>query len=372
MPTSAELPELSPLDELRARLMPGALLFSLADNAQALELRTELRQPGLAWVSWTQRQALLQAWRYSAQERYSSMGDKEAPTVREWLRPQFKHWKEGPDGVSSLQLDLAGLDSAIRQCGLEALADHPVSVLSNGESARACLAGALAQDPKVLVLHDLAEGLDAGGRKLLLGLGQRLAAEDRAVLFLASRPSLLPIAPPALLELEVAAQDLAHPEIFRCQALTLGASERPLIENLNWVIRGGEAWWLRGDNGIGKSTLMAYLTGEHPMAWAGSWRFLERSREAYVPLEKLREQVVLVSPEVAAAEKKPILVLLAEALTGPARLLLLDEALRGLNEEALEAWHGRLKAWLSPDRAMVFVCHDPAEIPTVLNQSLEL
>ena len=372
MPTSAEAPELCPLDELRARLMPGALLFALADSAQALELRTALRQPGLAWVGWIQRQALLQAWRFSAQERYSSMGGKEAPSVREWLRPQFKHWREGRDGVSALRFDAAGLDAAIRLCGLEALADHPVSVLSNGESARACLAGALAQDPRVLVLQDLAEGLDASGRRLLLDLGKRLASEDRAVLFLATRPSLLPVALPQFLALEISTQDLAHSEIFRCEALKLGANDRPLIDGLDWTIRGGDAWWLRGDNGIGKSTLLAYLSGEHPMAWAGSWRLLERGRQAYTPLEKLREQVALVSPETAAAAREPILVMLAKALTSSARLLLLDEALRGLNEEAVEAWHGRLKAWLSPERAVVFVCHDPTEIPPVLNQSLEL
>ncbi len=192
MPTSAELPALSPLAGLRARLTPGALLFALADAAQAAALREELRQEGLAWVGWAQRQAFLQTGRPAAQERFSSMAGRDAPSVRDWLLPLFKRWSEDSAGISTLHLDAQGLEDAIRHCGLEALAQRPVSLLSNGEAARACLAAALAQEPRVLVLQDLAEGIDAAGRRLLLEVAQSLVEHGRAVLFLASRPSLFP------------------------------------------------------------------------------------------------------------------------------------------------------------------------------------
>jgi ABC-type molybdenum transport system ATPase subunit/photorepair protein PhrA len=371
MPTSAELPDLSPLQGLRARLTPGALLFALADGAQVAQLRGGLRQEGLAWVGWAQRQAFLQAGRPAAQERYSSMAGRDAPGVRDWLLPLFKRWSEDGTGISKLQLDEAGLEAAIQHCGLASLAERPVSLLSNGEAARACLAAALAQDPQVLVLHDLAEGIDAAGRRLLLEVAQGLIGHGRAVLFLASRPSLFPQAAvtegPAL-----NSPPGDGPEIFRCEALDLEAGDWPLIPGLDWRIRGGEAWWLQGPNGRGKSTLMAYLSGEHPQAWARSWALLGQGRGAYTPLSCLRSQVAWVSPELTAVAKKPILTLLEEALASPAQLLLLDEALRGLDAAALSDWHARLGAWLQPGRALVFICHDPLEAPPCLNQRLVL
>jgi ABC-type molybdenum transport system ATPase subunit/photorepair protein PhrA len=371
MPTSAEGLVLCPLRELRARLTPGALLFALAEEAQAAGLREELRREGLAWVGWSQRQAFMQAWRPAAQERYSSMAGRDAPALRDWLSPQFQRWHSGEGGVSALRLDEAGLASAMLHCGLEGLASRPVSLLSNGESARACLAGALAQEPEVLVLQDLAEGLDAPGRRLLLEVGQGLASRGRAVLFLASRPSLFPqaqISEPARL---APAPDRGG-ELFCCQALALEAGDRPLLSGLDWTILGGEAWRLRGANGRGKSTLLAYLSGEHPQAWARSWSLLAEGRQAYTPLERLRASVAWVSPELTAVAKRPILDLLDGALRGPARLLLLDEVLRGLDAKAVSAWQQRLCAWLGPDKALVFVCHDPLEAPACLNRSLDL
>jgi ABC-type molybdenum transport system ATPase subunit/photorepair protein PhrA len=372
MPTSADQPELSELQGLRARLTPGALLYVLADAAQAAQLRDDLRQDGLAWLGWPQRQAFMQAWRPAAQERYSSMAGRDAPTVRDWLSPLFKRWVEGPDQISTLNLDPQALNAAIRLCGLEGLAKQPVSLLSNGEAARACLAAALAQEPKILVLHDLAEGLDKVGRQVLLALGRRLAGQGHAVLFIASRPSLFPQAVLLPSHPDFSSEPGPGPEIFRCKNLGLEAGERPLFKALDWQIHGGEAWWLHGANGQGKSTLLAFLSGEHPQAWARSWSLLGKGRGAYTPLAALRSQVAWVSPELAATARQPILDLLDRALNGPARLLLLDEVLRGLDEASLAQWQRRVDAWMGPDKALVFVCHDPLEAPGCLNRQISL
>jgi ABC-type molybdenum transport system ATPase subunit/photorepair protein PhrA len=372
MPTPAEPFELSPLQDLRARLVPGALLFALADAREATRLQGELSQETVAWVGWGQRQRLLHAWRPSAQERYSSMAGREAPTLRQWLAVSFRRWLPDAAGISRLKDDAGAVEAALGSCALSSLAESPVSLLSNGEAARACLAAALAQRVSVFVLQDLAEGMDARGRELLQSLGRRLAGEGKAVLFLASRPSLLPqvLADPSR---ALEAMDPGPgPQIFACRGLNLDAGERPLIRNLDWELRGGEAWWLRGPNGRGKSTLLAYLSGDHPQAWAKSWRLHGLGREAYTPLQALRNEVSWVSPELAAVAERPILELLGEALERPSRLLLLDEALRGLNEASLMFWHQRLAVWMSAERALVFVCHDPAEAPPGLTHFLDL
>ena len=123
MPTSADEPTLTPWTQLRARLTPGALLFSLAAPSEAEELRATLPRAGLAWVGWRQREALLREGRPSAQERYSSRAGTGSPPLGDWLAPAFSHWREDGGGVAHAVVAWARLDRALRLCQLEGLAD---------------------------------------------------------------------------------------------------------------------------------------------------------------------------------------------------------------------------------------------------------
>ena len=364
---------LTPLSDLRARLTPGSLCFALAGRDQAQALRQALSGEGRVWLSWRQREALLGAWRPAAQERYHSVAGRDAPSVADWLAPRFRHWQAGPDGVSRLVDDPAGLERMLKRCHLGPLAGRSISLFSNGEAARACLAAALAQRPALLVMDDLSEGLDADGRGLLLEAARDAAKEGVAVLVLASRPGLLPwsgaVGSPAAPS--PPPRD-PGPEIFRCQGLGLDAGAAPLLRGLDWTLRGGEAWWLQGVNGAGKSTLLAYLSGEHPQAWAQSWRLMGQERGHWTPIPRLKEQVAWVSPELAAAAQVPMLSLLERALAGSAHLLLLDEPLRGLDSAQLKQWEARLGKAAGLDRAVVFITHAPEEAPLWLNRVLRL
>jgi ABC-type molybdenum transport system ATPase subunit/photorepair protein PhrA len=370
---SGEARGLTPLDDLRARLTPGSLCFALADRDQALALRQGLPDESRVWLSWRQREALLGAWRPAAQERYHSVAGRDAPSVSDWLAPRFRHWQEGPDGVSRLVDDPAGLAGILRRCHLEPLARRSISLFSNGEAARACLAAALAQRPSLLVMEDLSEGLDADGRALLLTVAENAAEEGMAVLVLASRPGLLPWSESAGSPAAPSRPPQhAGAEIFRCSGLDLNAGAAPLLKGLDWTLRAGEAWWLQGVNGAGKSTLLAYLSGEHPQAWAQSWRLMGRERGHWTPIPALRSQVAWVSPELAAAAHGSMLSLLERALASPAPLLLLDEPLRGLNDRQLAQWEARLGKAVGQERAVVFITHAPEEAPPWLNRILRL
>jgi ABC-type molybdenum transport system ATPase subunit/photorepair protein PhrA len=371
MPTSAE-PPLTPLNELRARLKPGALHFSLADPAEARAWRAEAPIEGLAWLGWGQRERLLREERPSAQERYSSQGGRHGLSLGAWLAPAYERWREGAGGVHHRHLDLFHLERNVQLCQLEGLVERPVSLLSNGEAARACLARALGGRPRLLVLDDFCEGLDAPGREGLWAALRELAAEGLAIAFLASRPKLFPWAIPAWAPLEEA-EPGPGPIIFRSRGLDLSAGELTLLRDLDWEIRGGEAWWVQGLNGAGKSSLLAYLSGEHPQAWAQDWELLGAGRPAWTPLAKLRDAVAWVSPELAAAARRPLHVLLDEALRSDAALLLLDEPMRGLHEHEAAAWRARLSLALSTGKqALVFVSHDPDEAPPGHSHTLRL
>ncbi|HTB22043.1 MAG TPA: ATP-binding cassette domain-containing protein [bacterium] len=371
--------DLTALEDLRARLTPGALCFSLATPEEAETLRLSLPQEGRIWVGWRQREALLRAWRPAAQERYHSVAGRDAPSLRAWLEDSFKVWRESGRGDWRIEVEGARVEEALALCGLGGLESRSLSLLSNGEAARACLAAALGSKPALLVLDDLTEGLDAKGRKMLSKLARTLAGKGTAVLVLASRESLFPWAaavrraPQGLSDLSLVPRPLSE-EVFSCEGLSLEAGGRILVKSLYWKLYEGENWWVEGPNGAGKSTLLAYLSGEHPQAWAQSWRLKGEGREAWTPPALLRSAVAWVSPELAAASGRPLGEMLSRALESSASLLILDEALRGLDREAL----GRCEEDLArsfrerPGRSVVFVSHDFHEIPPGINRVLHL
>lgn len=59
------------------------------------------------------------------------------------------------------------VDAAIRRVGLQGLEARPPHHLSGGEKRRACLAGVLACEPKILVLDEPTSSLDPRGRREL-------------------------------------------------------------------------------------------------------------------------------------------------------------------------------------------------------------
>jgi ABC-type molybdenum transport system ATPase subunit/photorepair protein PhrA len=345
----------------------------LAESAWAEAFRRDLPAAGWAWVGWRQREGFLRAYRPAAQERYHSVAGRETPGVREWLSDRFMEWRLASDQTWKPLLNAERRERALELCGLGTLAERPVSLLSNGEAARACLAAALGGTPApgILVMEDLTEGLDAQGRATLWAAARALAGGGAAVLVLASRESLLPWAVPAPKPLAVAPG--GGEVVFHCEGLDLDAGAKTLVRGLEWTLRRGEAWRLTGANGAGKSSLLAFLSGEHPQAWAKSWNLLGKDRFGYTPPPALRREVAWVSPELAAASGRPLEAMLAGALEGSAPLVLLDEALRGLSPAALARCEARLEeAFSSHDRCVVFVTHDPSEAPEWINRGLRL
>jgi ABC-type molybdenum transport system ATPase subunit/photorepair protein PhrA len=53
----------------------------------------------------------------------------------------------------------------------------------------------------------------------------------------------------------------------------------PIIKNLNWTVKNGEKWHIRGRNGSGKTTLLSLITLDHPQSWNKSIKIfgIERS-----------------------------------------------------------------------------------------------
>ncbi len=73
----------------------------------------------------------------------------------------------------------ARVSDALAVCGLRGLGDRPVHRLSGGEKRRACIAGALAMRPRLMLLDEPSAALDLRSRRAVIGL---LAGLEAALL----------------------------------------------------------------------------------------------------------------------------------------------------------------------------------------------
>lgn len=158
------------------------------------------------------------------------------------------------------------------------LRSRMIATLSAGERQRIALAALLAVDPQVLVLDEPLAYLDAGAADRLLGLLEGLARVKKTVLIFehrrdmvrpavdreiymaagctraapASMPGFSPIAPagagaPAL--------------VFEGVDFTWSGTPPPLLAKISFAVRQGESVVLLGDNGSGKTTILALAMG---------------------------------------------------------------------------------------------------------------
>ncbi|MGL1933659.1 MAG: ATP-binding cassette domain-containing protein [Fibrobacterales bacterium] len=93
-------------------------------------------------------------------------------------------------------------------------------------------------------------------------------------------PQLVPIAehradfhttPPYTLH-ELLPQPLMEPpqvphELVNCINVSVSHLDKPILSDINWTIKKGEFWQLKGPNGSGKTTLLTMITGDNPKGY---------------------------------------------------------------------------------------------------------
>jgi molybdate transport system ATP-binding protein len=201
--------------------------------------------------------------------------------------------------------------------------------LSYGERRLTLLAGALAARPRLLLLDELLNGLDAiNHARALRWLGASHRSRMPWVLATHRRGDVPDTATHALFLNEgrvtyrgaIARAPLAgwfgprprlrrhrsavRPSVRRSRPLVrlshaaVYLNARAVLSNVSLEVRAGECWVIHGPNGSGKSTLLRTLYGDH--AVAGGGRIERAGVVPGVPLEVFKRRVGLVAPHLQA------------------------------------------------------------------------
>lgn len=220
-----------------------------------------------------------------------------AQRLLEGRPPKDLAYLNGLKGAYFSNESLAGfLEEEARhdRSGLAVQEGRPLKTFSSGERKKALLRHLLAQKPDFLLLDDPFDNLDRAFqvslREELEGLGSalllvqlisrpadRLAGIGHAAFLRGEELVGYPDFQPPLVEpafghgktIPPPPAPLPHlPEAlvdFRNASLTYPG--KPVLKDINWTIRKGEFWELRGPNGSGKTSLITLISGDNPKAF---------------------------------------------------------------------------------------------------------
>lgn len=379
------------------------------------------------------------------QQRYNSCDAEDALTVEQEL-----------ERSNLLNEEATAL---LDQLNLAHRKQTPLIQLSNGEQKKLQLIKALLQHPQVLILDKVFTGLDVDSRKELHHIINEFAASGTTIILITDERELpacithiAELYQGKLVQLASRKDFIAkHPEnndhknnpkltaslfktlpekfewIVKMNNVTIKYGDKTILYNINWKVKQGERWLVKGHNGAGKSTLLSLITADNPQAYSQDIYLFDKKRGSGESIWDIKKNIGFVSPELhryfdfgatvhhviasgffdtmglfkrlnAVQEEsvnewarlfeleeesnKPLYLLpagkqrrtlLARALIKNPALLVLDEPCQGLDDHQTSQFLQLVDEICShSETTLIFVSHYDSEIPSCITGKLEL
>ncbi len=211
--------------------------------------------------------------------------------------------------------DLASHDARrseiIASLELGPLLDKPLSALSTGEFRRMLIARAMISHPRMLILDEPFNNLDALSKQILDKILRRLGSADTQLVLITHRTAEIGDLFSHVLQLdkgrvvwqgdrEAFLRRMRHSEsiprtalppdsdrdslsaageaIIRMRKVSVEFDGHRVLHDIDWTMRSGENWALIGPNGAGKTTLLRLITGDNLQAYANHLELFGRRK----------------------------------------------------------------------------------------------
>lgn len=344
------------------------------------------------------------------------------------------------------------------QVGLNNCIHSGLILLSNGEHKRFQIAKALLRKTNLLLLDAPFTGLDTGARSMLNRLLTELLQQGMAILMTTGSPefppvvthtaflnqgrlgSVTPVSGQLTCKCRESVIDIhalknispAYPEkeftyAVKMQKVTIRYSDKTILDSIDWEVKKGECWNLRGHNGSGKSTLLSLIYGDNPQAFSQDIWLFDRKKGSGESIWDIKRPIGFISPELhhymedgstafdliasglfdtmglfrklnshevsivqkwidilqmgsyahrffkGLSDGEQRKVLLARALVKHPPLLLLDEPCQGLDEPAKQEFLQLIDSICRQfSKTLIYVSHYDTEIPTCITRRITL
>lgn len=255
------------------------------------------------------------------QQRYNTYDAEDAQTVAQYLKSIQAQVK-----AEALFWDY---NKVVEILNLSHLEESQVIKLSNGETKRLLIAGALLKNPKILMLDNPLVGLDISTRhrfdeilkavinsgitiimvtspvEIPTGITHVAILKDGKIVKTSKREDFTYQAPHVKPSLDTQRlKELLPPTvhhkfgtIIKMVGVSVSYGSDNVLDNIQWEVKQGERWSLSGPNGSGKSTLLSLIMGDNPKAYANDITLFDKKRGSGESIWDIKKQIGFVSPE---------------------------------------------------------------------------
>jgi len=250
------------------------------------------------------------------QQRYNSADNEDSYTVSEELK--------------FISNDEKRIDFLLNELSITYLKNKPLLQLSSGEHKRFQIVKALLEPVQLLVLDEPFVGLDVASRIKLNEILTAASNTGTKIIVIAGARHLFPDCITHVLELDNGAQktfvrkedfvavnhaiindfkntdlpfqksDLDFENAILMKNVTVEYNNKVILDNINWQVKKGERWLLKGRNGAGKSTLMSLVAADNPQAYSNEIYLFDKRRGSGESIWDIKKNIGFVSPELVA------------------------------------------------------------------------
>lgn len=85
-------------------------------------------------------------------------------------------------------------------------------------------------------------------------------------------------------------------ELVRMKNIRVTYNEKVIFKNLSWTIKKGEFWHLVGPNGSGKTTILSMITGDNPKGYGQDLTLFGRKKGSGESVWEIKEKIGYITP----------------------------------------------------------------------------